>query len=75
MPMQLRAYLESTGESRETFARRIGIAPAALYRYLAGARIPRQDVMRRIVEATAGAVQPNDFFACDRQAPSDQAGC
>lgn len=60
--MELRAYLRQAGQSRETFASRIKVSTTALYRYLAGERVPHRDVMLRIVRATEGAVQPNDFF-------------
>ena len=60
--MQLQSYITAHGLSRPAFAARIGVTPQALHRYLSGARVPHKDVLRRIAEATDGAVQPNDFF-------------
>lgn len=61
--MQLRDYLLSANETYAGFARRIGVSNAKVVaRYAKGERIPDRLVMPRIVAATAGAVQPNDFF-------------
>ena len=60
--MRLTQFLTEQRVPVPAFADRIGVSQAALYRYIAGARTPRRDVMQRIVAETAGAVQPNDFF-------------
>ena len=45
------------------FARLIGVGSRmAVMRYRRGERIPRPDVMRRIVEVTEGQVGPADFY-------------
>jgi transcriptional regulator with XRE-family HTH domain len=62
MGMNLRPYLDERKISVPEFARAIDVSTAALHRYLAGERIPRQEIMERIALATKGAVQPNDFF-------------
>lgn len=66
--MTLKAYLSSQGLTYEAFADLIGVANAATaWRYANGKRIPRPAVMRRIVEATGGAVQPADFYGQDAE--------
>jgi hypothetical protein len=74
--MRLSEYLDMTGEGYATFGRRIGLASAGnARRYASGERVPRRDVMQRIVVATGGAVQPNDFFPAapePRSAPTQE---
>ena len=60
--MKLSEYLENQGLSQEGFGRLIGVTQQAVERYVSGARVPRPEVIRRIVDATDGAVEPNDFF-------------
>lgn len=60
--MQLSKFLEERGETIAEFAERINLSHEAVRRYAARERIPRADIMPRIIEATAGQVQPNDFF-------------
>ena len=43
--------------------RRLIVSQAAVNRYVRRARIPTQQVMARIVEATDGQVTANDFYA------------
>jgi predicted transcriptional regulator len=59
--MKLQTYLENKKESPNAFAIRIGVPAHTIYRYIAG-RVPRPDVMASVYKATAGAVQPNDFY-------------
>jgi predicted transcriptional regulator len=68
--MQLRRYLDNADLTPPAFAEIIGVPPQTVYRYLSGARLPRRDVMCRIVAATNGRVLPGDFYpeaeACGR---------
>lgn len=64
--MNLRPYLEENGISPAEFAREIRVEPASVHRYLSGERIPRPEILERIIQATNGAVQANDFFASVR---------
>lgn len=59
----LSKFLDDHGLSDADFAAQIGVSRVAVSRYRSGARIPARDVMSRIVDATGGAVQPNDFYA------------
>lgn len=61
--MHLRDWLSQEGIGFAEFARRINVSNATVVRrYAYGERTPERTVMPRIVEATNGAVQPNDFF-------------
>jgi len=59
--MQLSKYMELHGLTVAEFARLLGVTEPAVRNYLRG-RVPRPDVMRRIVEITGGAVRPDDFY-------------
>jgi transcriptional regulator with XRE-family HTH domain len=61
--MELRQYLDAQDIPVSAFAEDIGVSVQAIHRYLNGERIPKREVMDRITRATAGKVQPNDFFA------------
>jgi transcriptional regulator with XRE-family HTH domain len=61
--MKLSSYLDAAKETHEAFAKRIGVSQAAVSRYAAGARLPRPEVLHRIVEATGGKVTANDFLS------------
>ena len=70
--MNLRTYLDRHNIPPATFAGDIQVSVAALYRYMAGDRMPRRDVMGRIAQETRGLVQPNDFFACAQPVDAEQ---
>ncbi len=52
-------------------AERVGVTKISLSRYERGERIPTREIMQKIVEATVGAVQPNDFYSGENE---DQGG-
>lgn len=61
--MQLATYLAQEGLSLSAFAVRVGAKNArTVQRYVKQTRIPSGAMMAKIAEATAGAVQPSDFF-------------
>jgi predicted transcriptional regulator len=60
--MTLGQYLTERKIPHATFADQIGVSQAAVTRYVAGDRMPRQKVLSRIREATGGLVAANDFF-------------
>lgn len=47
------------------FGRRIGCPQPTIWRYANDERIPEPEIMARIVEATGGAVTPNDFYGIE----------
>jgi len=60
--MQLDAYLKLHSIKRAHFARSIGRSKAAVTRYASGQQVPDSQTLRLILQATGGAVMPNDFF-------------
>jgi hypothetical protein len=61
--MTLNDFLTKHQIKPTDFAETIGLkAPKSIYRYLSGIRVPRRSIMKKIVTATKGKVQPNDFY-------------
>lgn len=60
--MKLADWQETHAVTDTDMARQIGVSQAAVTRYRRGERIPEAAIMARIVDATAGAVTPNDFY-------------
>lgn len=60
--MRLDDYLSAHKLTEQQFADLLGISQQAVHRYRRGKRIPDSKIMRRIVQATNGAVSANDFF-------------
>ena len=60
--MKLVDYLKQQNLSISEFARRAQILPSTASRAVHGKVLPSERTMRRIIDATGGAVQPNDFF-------------
>lgn len=60
--MKLSAYLESHGITASAFAETIGRDKSTVTRLSNGDRKPDPATMQAILEATDGAVTPNDFF-------------
>jgi len=60
--MRLDDWLAINSTSRSEFAVKIGATDIAVGRYVTGLRLPNREAMRRIYQATAGEVMPNDFY-------------
>ena len=60
--MKLDDYLAENGIPRVRFTEKIGVGPACVTALCNGRFWPRREIMRRIVEATEGAVGPSDFL-------------
>jgi transcriptional regulator with XRE-family HTH domain len=60
--MDLRTYLDSNGLDEAAFASRLEVTREAVLLWLAGARMPRPAMLKRIVEKTNGRVTANDFM-------------
>lgn len=69
--MKIRSYLKSNKITQAEFAALVGTSAQAISCFCLGQRIPRPDVMRKIFDATNGAVTPNDFFDLPVNAASD----
>lgn len=59
--MNLNDHLRASGEPVAKFAGRVGVDVKTLYRYLRAERFPTPENLRRIREATGGAVTADDF--------------
>ena len=62
-PMTLSQYLQQHDLTAARFAEKIGVTGESVRRYAAGERVPRPEIMNRIVEATDGTVQHRDFYS------------
>lgn len=70
--MKLASYLSTEGMTQALFAEAIGASQSDVARYANG-RIPRPETMAKIVVATSGKVQPNDFFDMPEPTASAEA--
>jgi hypothetical protein len=61
-PMKLAAYLETNAIRPADFAEILGVDTSTVYRLKGDGQIPTPDLMRKIVDATDGAVRPDDFY-------------
>ncbi len=60
--MDIKTYIKRKSLTEAQFAALIGVGQSAVSRYMSGKRVPEWKVLLRIVEATKGAVKPNDFL-------------
>jgi hypothetical protein len=62
--LSLRSYLKDSGETLAAFGARLRHPkpPATVHRWATGENIPDREGMADIVEATGGAVRPDDFY-------------
>jgi TorA maturation chaperone TorD len=61
--MRLQEYLDHKNITASQFAIEIGRAVSTVTRLAKGQAVPEPETMTKIIAATGGAVQPNDFFA------------
>lgn len=67
--MKLSEWLQSENISQRAFAARVGASPAAVTRWVSGARKPRFDQATRIAAVTSGAVTAADFGIDNKPLP------
>lgn len=65
--MRLETYLAKKKLTIPEFAGQIGVTPQAVHRYVRGERIPRLDVMDRIIEISGGKVGAGDLVDASRE--------
>jgi len=70
--VRLSDYLTAQKLPFADFGQRVGVSGESVRLWAHGERVPRPDVMARIVEATAGAVQPGDFYPASVAGGSDR---
>jgi DNA-binding transcriptional regulator YdaS (Cro superfamily) len=61
--MTLSEWLEAHGEMRHVFARRLSTSPGYITDLCNKRTQPSLKMAQRIMEATGGAVKPEDWFA------------
>lgn len=71
--MNLKSYLAAKGRTPASFSAEVGVTVQTLYRYLSGERFPTPENLRRIREATGGAVTADDFVDQHTTPPTDAA--
>ena len=59
---KLDKWLTNNSLTRQLFAKKINISTATLSRYLSGDRIPKQEIMEKIIKITRGSISPDDFY-------------
>ncbi len=69
--MQLSLYLAAEKITAAEFGRRVGLSRQRLHTYVRGSRFPSPTALRRIRDATGGAVTADDFV--DQHAPPAEA--
>jgi transcriptional regulator with XRE-family HTH domain len=60
--MKLKKYLEERGMSQTFFAKKVGVNPTHLSRWIGGKTVPRIDYILKIEEATNGEVSSRDWL-------------
>lgn len=60
--VKLGRYISREKITYEAFGKRIGRDHTAVSRYVNGKRLPNRVTMRKIIDATGGAVTANDFL-------------
>lgn len=61
--MRLQQFIKGREMTHEAFARLVGVSQATINRYVRGERFPSPEMIRRIGEATGGAVTVSDWYA------------
>ncbi len=61
--MKLSSWLAKTETRPAHLAKTLGVAHSTVSRWLDGDTIPSMEMMRRVAEATDGAVMANDWMA------------
>lgn len=71
--MKLREYLDDRKIPANDFGGIVGVSSHAVLKWIRGERVPRPEIMEKIVKATSGVVQPNDFYGGAATPPSKAA--
>ena len=61
-PNKLAEFLQTKGLTRIEFADMIDVSPPTVGNYIRGERYPQVPTLRRIIQATSGAVSPEDMM-------------
>lgn len=63
--MKLIDYMTSNNINAAKLAEKANVPASTITRLLSGARVPRLSLLEKIMDATGGAVTPNDFLPTD----------
>jgi transcriptional regulator with XRE-family HTH domain len=66
--MLLREWMVETGVNDQALSRRLGVSRSAVTQYRLGDRMPRPEIMVKLVEETDSMVSPLDLVAGLRRA-------
>ena len=55
-------WIKDNSISRKILATNLNISIASLSRYLSGDRIPKQEIMEKIISYTDGKINPSNFY-------------
>ncbi len=56
-------WIFNQASTRKKIADNLGISEASLSRYLSGDRVPKPEIMKKIIEVTNGIVNPQSFYS------------
>jgi transcriptional regulator with XRE-family HTH domain len=59
--MTLNDYMRGEGMTDDAMSKKIGVSRSAVTQYRLGDRMPKPEIMLRLVEATGNAVSPLDL--------------
>ena len=59
-------WIFNQASTRKKLADNLGISEASLSRYLSGDRVPKPEIMRKIIEVTNGIVNPQSFYSVNK---------
>lgn len=60
--MKLDYFLKKSKITQAELAEALGVSIASAYRYTHCERVPRKDIMQKLVKFTGGQVTANDFY-------------
>lgn len=60
--MKLQEYRKKENKTQNEVAEDLGVAQSNVASWENGLRIPRPEIMQKIIAYTNGEVQPNDFY-------------
>ena len=66
--MGLDEFMRARGLTNAAFARLLDVTEMSVLRYRRGSRLPRRQVLEKIVTITNGMVTANDFFPAAQEA-------
>lgn len=66
-------WLAAAELKQSDFAEQCGVLQGTVSRWVSGTRMPRPEQMQRIIRASRGFIQPQDFYPATRPAAAERA--